>query len=185
MHAQAIKHEATELIGRWLRLSYPEKPMRVSLCPCRVCVAVPRGMEELWQLCCAVHLWWLPGSVGSQWKQQSIYSNSRVSWGGDGGGGSTHMHMLFPTVYHARLGVFLLLLFLSPSLSFLTQHIISPLMTILLWVLITSLLIAPSAFLPHSPHACFVAILSVYDGACRYQLFSFRNTNDVQVLISP
>lgn len=84
MHAQAIKHEATELIGRWLWLSYPEKPMRVSLCPCCVCVAVPQGMEELWQLCCAVHLWWLPGSVGSQWKQQSIYSNSRVSWGGMG-----------------------------------------------------------------------------------------------------
>lgn len=178
MHAQAIKHEATELIGRWLRLSYPEKPMRVSLCPCRVCVAVPRGMEELWQLCCAVHLWWLPGSVGSQWKQQSIYSNSRVSWGW---WIHTHAH-----AFSHRISCKAWCLPPpSVSLPIPVLHIISPLMTILLWVFITSLLIAPSAFLPHSPHACFVAILSVYDGACRYQLFSFRNTNDVQVLISP
>lgn len=71
-----------------------------------MCVAVPRGMEELWQLCCTVHLWWQPGSLGSQWKQQSIIQLSCLT-----GGMHAHTRMnahIFPTIYHAWPGILLL-----------------------------------------------------------------------------
>lgn len=73
----------------------------------------------------------------------------------------TWMHIFFPTIYLAWLGIFLLPLHpptpiphLSRQLSFplsLTQHVVSPHMTIQLWALITSLLIAPSTFLLRPP----------------------------------
>lgn len=155
-----------------------------------VCVAVPWGMEERWQLCCTVHLWWLPGAAGSQWKQQSIIQLSCCT-----GGTHAHTHIwmgisfFFSTIYHAWPGVSLLPVSLPLPISCsplsLTQHVISPHMTILLWALITGLLIAPIASFPLFSPACSVAVVSVYDGACRYHCFSFRNRNDVQVLLSP
>lgn len=119
-----------------------------------LCVAVPRGIEELWQLCSTVHLWWLPGCAGSQCKQQSILQLSCVTGGTQA---CTRMNaQFFPTIYHTWPGIFFLLLFLAPILLsvfplVLAQYIISPHMTILLWALITSLLIAPSAFLLRPP----------------------------------
>ena len=143
-----------------------------------ICAAAPRGMEEL---CCTVRLWWLPGSAGSQRKQQSILQTIMCQrWGA-----CTHTYecifFFFPGIYHASydmpgislpLSVYLLTVSLSPfSLS---QHVISHHMTILLWALITSLLIAPSAFSSSSSTARSVAAVSVYDSARRYHRFSFR-----------
>ena len=70
-----------------------QSPVRVPPCRCVVCVCVcvfvcvvvvaPRGTEELWQLHGTVHLWWLPGSPGSQRKttiNNLHYHVSPVGW---------------------------------------------------------------------------------------------------------
>lgn len=95
----------------------------------------------------------------------------------------------FPTIFYAWPDISSLLLFhlCSPSLlpPPLRRHISSLHVPIPLRALITSLLIASIAFLPRPSSACSVAAASVDDSSHRCHRFSFRNRNDVQVLLPP
>ena len=158
--------------------------MRVSLCQCWVCVLLYRGA------CRSRAAQYICGGCqvlrGHRENNNQYCKLLRVS-------GGTHAHtrmnahiiflifIFFPQHISRKLwcawylplaSVYLLTVSLSPFA--LSQHVISHHMSILLWALITSLLIAPSAFSSSSSPARSVAAVSVYDSACRYHRFSFR-----------